>query len=65
MFSSDAEEKDDHELNDRTQQSPPKREYALLQEESAVPRRDDTPRESGQMPPGKLATMRDDLEKGR
>ena len=63
IFSSDAEEKDEHELYD--QQSIPKREYALLHEESAVPKRDDTTRELSQMPPVNLATMRDDLEKGR
>ena len=61
IFSSDAEEKDDHELYN--QQLLPKREYALLDEESAVPRRDDATRELGQMRQGKLATMRDDLEK--
>lgn len=61
-FSSGAEEKDDHELYN--QQSLPKREYALLHEESAVPMCYDTPREMGQMRPVKLATMRDDLEKG-
>ena len=62
IFSSDAEEKGDHELYN--QQSLPKREYALLDEEFAVPGRDDTTGELGQMPPVKLATMRDDLEKG-
>ena len=63
VFSSDAKKGDDHELYD--QQSLPKREYALLDEESAVPRRDDTTRELSQMPPVKLATTRDDLEEGR
>ena len=62
IFSSAAEEKDDHELYN--QRSLPKREYTLLHGESAVPRRDDIPRELGQTPPMKFATMRDDLEKG-
>ena len=63
LFSSDAEEQDDHELYD--QQSIPKSEYALLHKESAVPKRDDSMRELSQMPPVNLATKRDDLEKGR
>ena len=54
---------DDHELYD--QQSLPRNEYALLHRESAVPKYNDTTRESGRMPPVNLATMRDDLEKGR
>ena len=63
VFSSVAKEEDDHELYD--QQSLPRRDYALLDEESPVPRRDDTTRELGQMPPVKLATMRHDFETGR
>ena len=62
VFSSVAKEEDEHELYD--QQSLPRRDYALLDEESAVPRRDNTTRELGQMPPAKLATMRDDFETG-
>lgn len=53
----------DHELYDK--QSLPNSEYALLHEESAGPSCDDTWRDWGQMPPVNLATMRDDLEKGR
>ena len=45
IFSSDVEGKEDHEMY--TQESLPKREYALLHEESAVPRHDDTIRELG------------------
>ena len=64
MFSSVSKEYD-HELDD--QHSPPTttRDYALLgEEEAAVGRREDTPRELGPTRPVKLATMRDDLEKG-
>ena len=53
----------DHELYDK--QSLPNSEYALLHEESAVPRCDDTLRDLGQTAPVNLATKRDDLENGR
>lgn len=45
------------------QLSVPKREYLLLPEEKAMPGRNAT-REMSQMPRAKLATMRDDLERG-
>lgn len=62
LFSSGAKKEDDHELYD--QQSVPKREYALLHEESEISMRDDTPGELSQVPPVNLSTMRDDLERG-
>ena len=46
-----------------SQQSLPKGEYVQLHEETAIPRRDAT-RELIQMPTAKLATTRDDLERG-
>lgn len=48
------------EGDDQTQ---PEREYAILSEEMAVPRRD-AAREPSQMPAAKLGIIRDDLEKG-
>lgn len=51
----------DHEMY--SQQSPPKREYILIHEETAISRHDAI-REPIQMPAAKLATTRDDLEGG-
>ena len=61
VFSSAAKTQDDHELSD---QPPfPRRDYALLDEESVGPRRSDTTRELGQTPPMRIATIRDSLER--
>lgn len=62
VVASNAEEMDmDRELYE--QLSVPKREYLLLPEEKAMPGRNATG-EPIQMPRAKLATMRDDLERG-
>lgn len=61
VVASDAEEKDvDRELYE--QLPVPKREYLLLREEQAMPR--NATGELSQMPRAKLATVRDDLERG-
>ncbi|CAD6593760.1 MAG: hypothetical protein ASARMPRED_007916 [Alectoria sarmentosa] len=54
---SNTEKDTDHELY--SQQSLPKGEYAMLHEETALPSR-----ELSQMPAARLATTRDDLERG-
>lgn len=62
VVASNAEEMDmDRELYE--QLSVPKRDYLLLPEEKAMPGRNATG-ELSQMPRAKLATMRDDLERG-
>ena len=61
VVSSNRDGDGDHELY--SQPSLPKKEYVKLPEETAVPRRDPA-RESVQMPQAKVATMRDDLERG-
>ena len=58
---SKTEKDNDHELY--SQETLPKGEYAQLHEEMAIPSRDAT-RELIQTSPTKLATTRDDLEKG-
>ena len=58
---SSTEKDDDHELY--SQQSLPKGEYVMLQEEMAIPRHFVTS-EVIQMPAAKIATTRDDLERG-
>ena len=55
------EKEDDQELHDY--QTQPKGEYAIFPEQMAIPRRD-AARELSEMPGARVATARDDLEKG-
>ena len=61
MLSSNRDGDGDHEL--RSQPSLPMKEYLMLHEETAVPRRDSA-RNLVSMPQANVATMRDDLERG-
>ena len=61
VLSSNRDENGDQEL--WSQLSLPKKEYVILREESAVPRHDSA-RDLALMPRAKVATMRDDLERG-
>ena len=61
VLSSNRDGDGDHELC--SQPSLPTKEYLMLHEETAVPRRDSA-RDLVSMPQAKVATMRDDLERG-
>ena len=61
VLSSNRDGDGDHELC--SQPSLPKKEYFILSEETAVPRRDSA-RDLVLMPRAKVATTRDDLERG-
>ena len=61
VVSSNRDGDGDHEMC--SQSSLPKKEYVVLHEENAVPRRD-SPGDLVLMPQAKFATMRDDLERG-
>ena len=60
-FVTNTEKDTDHEM---CQQTLPKGEYVMLHEDLAVSRRDPSSREVIQAPPSRLATARDDLERG-